>query len=503
MTAQIRQLLAQARASGDADAMLHAGAMALQAGADEEAIGPVRDALRRHPRHPQLWHLYALLHRDLQDLAASVEAFGRAAEIAPDDPMIAHGRACVAYEAGLPAARHFERAMRLNPSDRSILLRHAAALIAEGKSEEAIANIERALARDPRWLEGQAALARVRWVRGEQDGFDAGYEKAVAPHPREIALWRTWLEALLHDGLHERALAIVKRARAAAGQHPSFDAAEAIARSELGELAQADRLFAGLSNLNDISLIVHRLRHLLRAGRIAEAAALAEKHVHSDPTHNVWPHLSVAWRLLGDPRWEWLEGDPSFIGVYDLTDSLPPLDALAERLRALHRNVQHPLHQSVRGGTQTENDLFSRIEPEIVALRKAVVAAVERHVARLPPPQERHPLLLPKRAPIRFSGSWSVRLAGGGRHVDHYHPLGWISSALYIALPDEAERGEGEAGWLTLGEANILGLDLPPIRTIEPKPGRLILFPSYTWHGTRPFAGGERLAVAFDVKRPT
>ena len=502
MTAHIRQLLEQARAASDAEAMLQAGIAALQAGADEEAIGPVREILASHPDHPQLWQLLALLHRDLQDLARSAEAFGRAAEIAPDDAMIAHGRACVAYEAGLPAARHFERAMRLAPGGREILLRHAAALIAEGRSDEAIGNVERELTRDPRWLEGHAALARVRWALGEQELFDASYEAALRAHPRDLALWRAWLETLLHDGLHDRALAIAARARAAAGPHRSFDAAEAIARSELGELAAADALFAGLAGVNDVNLIVHRLRHLLRAGRAAEAAFLAEQHVHSDPSHNVWPHLSAAWRLLGDPRWEWLEGNPGFVGIYDLTDSLPPLDALAERLRALHRTTRHPLDQSLRGGTQTEGDLFSRIEPEIVALRKAVVQAVEHYVAQLPPPQDGHPLLHRRRAPIRFAGSWSARLAGGGRHVDHYHPLGWISSALYIALPGEAERGGGEAGWLTLGEANILGLDLPPIRLIEPKPGRLILFPSTMWHGTRPFEAGERLAVAFDVKRP-
>ena len=45
-------------------------------------------------------------------------------------------------------------------------------------------------------------------------------------------------------------------------------------------------------------------------------------------------------------------------------------------------------------------------------------------------------------------------------------------------------------------------LDLPPIRLIEPRPGRLVLFPSTMWHGTRPFAQGERLTVAFDVARP-
>ena len=33
-------------------------------------------------------------------------------------------------------------------------------------------------------------------------------------------------------------------------------------------------------------------------------------------------------------------------------------------------------------------------------------------------------------------------------------------------------------------------------------PGRLALFPSTMWHGTVPFADGERLTIAFDVARP-
>ena len=82
------------------------------------------------------------------------------------------------------------------------------------------------------------------------------------------------------------------------------------------------------------------------------------------------------------------------------------------------------------------------------------------------------------------------------------HPLGWISSALYIALPDEVP-GEGHAGWLELGEPPPeLGTGLPPASFIQPHPGQLVLFPSWMWHGTIPFPAGERLTVAFDVAQP-
>jgi hypothetical protein len=64
-------------------------------------------------------------------------------------------------------------------------------------------------------------------------------------------------------------------------------------------------------------------------------------------------------------------------------------------------------------------------------------------------------------------------------------------------VPERTEDGEGV---LTIGEPPAdLGLDLPPLQVIRPEPGRLALFPSYMWHGTRPFGAGERMTIAFDV----
>jgi hypothetical protein len=95
-----------------------------------------------------------------------------------------------------------------------------------------------------------------------------------------------------------------------------------------------------------------------------------------------------------------------------------------------------------------------------------------------------------------------VRLQEGGYHANHVHPMGWISSALYVVLPDDL--GEDQAGFLTIGDpgAPTLQLDVAAYRTVEPRPGRLVLFPSYSWHGTRPFGTGERITVAFDVAVP-
>jgi hypothetical protein len=71
---------------------------------------------------------------------------------------------------------------------------------------------------------------------------------------------------------------------------------------------------------------------------------------------------------------------------------------------------------------------------------------------------------------------------------------------LYIALPDEAAAiGNGR---LMFGACRDLLPDVQPFRTVEPQVGRLVLFPSTMWHGTEPFAEGERISVAFDIARP-
>jgi tetratricopeptide (TPR) repeat protein len=487
----------------DPDAAADAGLMAQRCGLQEEVLPLLHASAKVHPRHARLRQVLGLMHRALDELDPAIEAFESAAALAPNDALIAHGHARAALEAGRPARALFERALALAPADDGVVLGLVAAIVAEGDWRKAAGVLEARLRERPDWTAGHATLARLRWVVGDRQGYTSTLEQALATRPRDIQLWRELLANLVHAERFEEALAAVERGRAAAGGHILFDANEAICRGEMGELERADRLLKALDNLNDPTLAVRHIRVLLRSGRIAEAAAMAETGL-SGPTPNVfWPYLASAWRLLGDERWQWLEGQPGLVEVYDLAPEIGAMDSLAERLRALHTAVGQPLDQSVRGGTQTDGNLFARSEPEIRVLRKAIVEAVRSHIAGLPPPDPRHPQLGCRRTPVRFSGAWSVRLVGEGHHSSHVHPAGWFSSAFYVALPDECDRGGGDAGWLTLGEPPAeLGLDLAPFRQIEPKPGRLALFPSTMWHGTRPFRRGERLTVAFDVAFP-
>lgn len=484
-------------------ALLEEALAALDTPLAEAMLPAVERALRLAPNDFRLWHVHGLIHRQYDRRELALPSLDRAAALAPNVPLIAHARARTLFEAGLDSVDAYGRALELAPGDPAVMAGMTSALFAIGAGDAAMAGLEQILGRSPLWIQGHKLLSDLRWMSGERAGFDRSFDAALKVHPQHFGLRREQILVLIHAAQWDRVLEVIAAGRVAMGDQPLFVANEAVCCSELGDIARADALFAECAGIVDGPLQLRIVRHLLRSGRAEQALPIIDRWL-ADPAEakNYYPYASAAWRLTGDPRWQWLEGDERFVGVYDIADRLPPLDALAATLRTLHKARGQPLEQSVRGGTQTDGDLFSHIDPQIVALREAVRETIAHHVAQLPAADPGHPLLGPPRSPIRFAGSWSVRLQEGGRHSNHVHPMGWISSALYIVLPPDL--GQDQAGWLTIGEPQAeLGLGLAPLRLIEPKPGRLVLFPSTMWHGTKPFQSGERLTVAFDVAVPS
>lgn len=456
-------------------------------------------ALGDNPGNMRLWQTLGTTYRALDESVNAIAAFAEAARLAPNDFKPAYGIAQASLEAGRAATALFDRARALAPSNGSLLLGRAAAQLGEGQAAQAIADLDVIVAANPFWLEGQSALARLRWQMGDRTDFAIGYLRALAAAPGATAVWLDLINLYIHVEDYAEAAGALGRAKAAIGAVDALLPLEAICASELGDTARADRLFVALSASPDIAVAERHIRHLLRTGRAEAAAARAEPLLDHPQSSQIWPYAALAWRLTGDSRIDWLEGDPALIGVQDL-DMGELLEPLADRLRAIHRAKAAPLGQSVRGGTQTDGPLFAREEPEIRALRGLIVEAVGRHITAIGELDPTHPTRRHIGKPFRFAGSWSVRLTGQGHHSNHIHPQGWLSSAFYVSVPPQEAMGPAPAGWLTLGAPPAeLGLDLRPYRTVEPKPGRLVLFPSILWHGTAPIAAGERLTVAFDI----
>lgn len=302
---------------------------------------------------------------------------------------------------------------------------------------------------------------------------------------------------------YEGVLAAVAEARKALGSPPELDLYEGVARGEQGEGAAAEALFARAAPRLGATVLVPRARNALRRGEPAQAEALAAEAIRLDRADCfAWAYRGLAWRLLDDPREFWLHDYDRHVEQRAVAYLAEPgmLEELRETLRGLHRAQHHPSEQSLRGGMQTEGNLFNRSDPVLRRLREAISEQVAAYLTRFDVDAD-HPCAGYAGARFVFEGSWSVRLTGEGFHIAHVHPSGSISSALHVSVPPLGPDDTPDAGALVLGEPPAeLGLELAPRRVVTPVEGALVLFPSSMWHGTKPFTlQAERMTVAFEI----
>ncbi len=172
--------------------------------------------------------------------------------------------------------------------------------------------------------------------------------------------------------------------------------------------------------------------------------------------------------------------------------------AFSEYLLAQHKLERRPLEQSLRGGTQTTRSLLADKSEIVRAYIEALDKPIQDYLFSIGTSND-HPTSARNRGEYSFSGMWSVRLLEQGYHESHIHPEGWISSAYYIKVPDFG--ADSKAGWIYFGKPPYqTSPSLEPLKWIKPEAGRLVLFPSFMWHGTVPIEGPvERITAPFDL----
>ena len=438
--------------------------------------------------------------RGAGNAAAAAKWYDRALTIEPARPKALHGRASVALERGeADALARFERALQGDPGNPFLWLGRAQALDVEGRIDEARAIAEQLAQQAPSWLEGLKFLSQLRLAAGEKD-FTAPYREAAKRAPQDPNIPTDHCAKLASLDHAAEAADVAAEARQRFPDMPYFAFLEAVHAGSAGDDDRAEAIFAELV-YDTTERYVHEARHWIRRGDASRADALLDRAIAAAPWDiGAWALRGFVWRMLDDARGAWLHEQAGLVQLVPLRNADSVLAEVIPALHKLHDGSAFPLGQSLRGGTQTRGRLFDRAEPEIATLHQAIQATLEDYRAALPPRDDTHPLLRHREAPWRITGSWSVRLTGGGDyHTAHIHPEGIVSSALYLQLPPDAGSGEAN-GWLEIGRPPPdLRLDLEPLRTIEPRLGHLALFPSTLYHGTTPFGEAQRMTVAFDV----
>jgi tetratricopeptide (TPR) repeat protein len=470
-----------------------------------QRLGRIDEALADHDAFiaarsgdPRGYSARGALLLQIGRLTEARDSFDFALSLDPQRPVALHGRARAAMELGdADASDFYRRALATSPESLDIALGLAEAMEAEGDAPAALTLLRERVAAAPGWIDGQRTLARMAWEAGDRATFTAAMESALAGPANHELLWLTLATTLAGVDRFADAADAATRGLASHPDSGALKLLRAAYLSDSGNREAAERQFAALpADLPGRALM--EARHALAAHDPARADHLLIRAREEEPWNvAAWAYTALTWRLLGDERALWLTAQPGLVRALQLDLDDGEIAQIAERLRSLHKTRAHPVGQSLRGGTQTRGNLFARQEPEVRLLADRICEAVDMYWDELPPLDPAHPLLRHRDSRPRFAGSWSVRLTDGGFHVAHFHSRGLLSSATYLAVPPAAAAHDG---WLEIGGAPAeLGLDVQPLVRIEPEPARLALFPSYLFHGTRPFPSGERLSAAFDV----
>jgi tetratricopeptide (TPR) repeat protein len=536
---------ALARAPGEPALSNTLGNLLFKGGDVAGAEAAYRQAIALKPDYAEAHYNHGLMLAQLSRLDDALVAQRRAVALKPTyaEALIQIGVLLRDRGSQNEALALFQQALSANPRHFDAMYYCALALISLQRHDEAVAPLQAALALRPQCPEALHALGNaLGYINREEEALNA-YRRAIEAAPGFVNAhldYNALAWAMGRSDLHLQSFAW---ARSRTGDNPELLLAESEQRLRLDDPAAAGELLCRARKLAPERADIQNAlgRTMTAQGDFAQAIALFETAAAAEPrntahyremaiallhdgkaaqalpvlerAHAVAPAdqfilglMTLAWRETGDARHAAMTDMDTYVRVYDLPPPPGFGDAaafnreLAQELCRLHTHKTAPHDQTLRGGTQTMGHLFARSSRNIAALRERIDEAIADYIARMPDDLA-HPLFGRKREAFSYFGSWSCRLRSSGFHTNHVHPQGWISSAYYVALPDEVADASARQGWIKFGESNLdLGVHDRALGAVQPAVGRLVLFPSYFWHGTVPFQSDQvRLTVAFDV----
>lgn len=407
------------------------------------------------------------------------------------------------------ALPHFERALVVNPAMTEAQRRRATTLEHLGQLQRAADAYRKILKNDPGDLKTHLLLNELINRTGPADEFLASYDAAARQRPASAAIPSAKGDQLL---LMERTDEASEAYRRALRLDPSFPPALiGLGRvlSKLGDERGASETFEGALEIqpDNVALKTAFAYHLLRTGDNRRAMSLAESAAAAAPHDQAaLAVLGLSYRSTNDAREDDLNNYEHLIRVFDLEP--PPgytdIDGfhgkLGVQIDQIHQRAGQYFSQTLRGGTRASEAIFEFHEKSRDLLKAQIVGAVSHYISDMPARPDHAFWGRRTDLAFQFTGSWSSRMKAGGFHANHIHD-GWISSVYYVNVPEATADPLSHQGWLKFGEP-------PPDlnfrdairRLVRPRPGRLVLFPSYMWHGTVPFHTDEvRTTIAFDA----
>lgn len=468
----------------------------------EAAAASYRKALAGDPRAAEIHFNLGVVLAHLQRWDEAIASYRRAANLNPRLAEAHFNLGIALQQLGRldEAAASYRQAVRAQPGFFEAHGALGTVLQRQGRLAEAVASYEKALAIQPD-ARGHFNLATALSNQGNLDQAIAHFRDAIALHPGFAEAYANLGEALWHQGEANEAIATFRQALAIDPDNALANYNLGVFLYDAGELEQAIPHFERSRRADWRERVLYCL---YKSGRFQEFRErldplLEERHLS--------PFLAT---LSGHYATNFGEPDPYNFCRQPLDfvhhRRIEPLAAPgSELLRDLLRDITHAeiarrMQGRLHHGIQSAGNLFKRPEPSFRTLAGLIRKEVEDFRAHFAGADCEFIRAFPRE--IEFASSWYVKMRQGGHLDSHIHEEGWISGAVYLAIPQNKRHPQEGAI-----ELSTHGDDYPrrhpdfPTKTIAPKPGEVVFFPSSVFHRTIPFSSDEeRICIAFDVK---
>lgn len=372
--------------------------------------------------------------------------------------------------------------------------------------DNAINAYKSAIALNPYYTDSYANLTAIFAEQGYTSRFVDLFESALSQNIRTESLLLTYIDNLLRVGSIERVEELLKHFSHVFSNSDAVKLRHAKVSYLKGNIKDASDL---LSTTHTQEAILQRAEYALQ---IEETDFLFDQMplLCEPPTSSVMAkaYLTVAERLIGrNGHRESYCYYETLVKEYTLPDRFADMSKkafclqLSELLNSKHTAKAAPLEQTLNGGTQTRGNIFNQNKGTILTeLEEFCSSSVRKYIRDLLTQNSLHQYCPKPFTDFEYVGAWSVKLNNDGYHTNHVHPEGTLSAVFYVDIPKNLDE-EKEEGYLTFGRPNFETLkELSHEYSIRPETGKLVIFPSYCWHGTIPFTSDEqRLTIAFDV----
>jgi uncharacterized protein (TIGR02466 family) len=456
----------------------------------------------QYPREFVLHHILALALDQSQQFPQASKAYEQALKLQPDAVELWFNYAIVLTHLNqlADAEQAYRKAIALNPQFFEAHGNLGTLLQKQGRLDEAISSYRNGLRIQPQDARGHFNLGTALRDKGQLQDAVQSYEKAIALFPNYTDACNNLGETWRDQGDMPKAVQYYQQALQLNPDHPA-------ANYNMGEFLYLAKRFEEAipyfqtSQLEDWQARI--LYCLYKAEKFEEFKQLRDTVIKQGPhTAPFIATLSTHYSLNHgetDP-YQFCPAGLAFVYRRNIPELAPGSPLLTELLQDISQaDIAERKQARLTNGKQSAGNLFKRPEAAFRTLGELVRREFKLYQQHFQGAQCELINHFPE--DLEFTSSWYVKMQKGGHLDAHIHEIGWISGAVYLAMPETEDPTEGAFEYGTHGDQYPKKHDNFPTSFIKPAVGDIVLFPSSLFHRTIPFnADAERICVAFDLK---